>query len=245
MKMTPRIILTREQNRNQAWAKRLDTAGFSHAAMPLVRYAPLPLPIELDLAAYDWILLTSPQAAQAFAALQSDIGAARCAVLGHGTASALAEVGWPIAYNAGAIDGAEFVTGFLATAREPGPILLPGPKRRLAEPRASLIAAGYTVQELPLYETLPVAAGDIAAVGLCADDVVFFCSPSAVRAFAGARDDKPRCVAIGRTTAAACRTAGLDPAVADKPDLDSMVRAAGLGGLPGPESEPVTPEMES
>ncbi len=240
-----RIILTRARGRNQAWAAQLDRAGLRHLELPLVQYAPLPVPADLAPAQFDWIVFTSPQGVRAFAALKPELGAARCAVLGHGTARAVTEAGWPVAFNAGALDGAGFVAEFLQAGHKPGDVLLPGPKRRLTEPRASLQEAGYTVQELPLYETLPTDPAAIAAAELRGTDVLFFCSPSAVRAFAGARADKPRCVAIGRTTADACRQAGLDPAVADTPDLESMVRAAGLGSLPGPNHETVRPEKES
>jgi uroporphyrinogen-III synthase len=58
--------------------------------------------------------------------------------------------------------------------------------------------------------------------------VYFFCSPSAVRAFAAARAERPDCVAIGETTAAACREHGFEVRVATNPDLESMLRAAGL-----------------
>ena len=245
MRDPARIILTRERNRNLSWSERLTAAGLAWLAMPLVRYAPLPVPAELDLTGFDWVLLTSPQGVRAFTAMRPDIGAARCAVLGHGTARALQTAGWPIDFNAGALDGAEFVQGFLSVAAGPGPVLLPGPKRRLVEPRAALEKAGYTVQELPLYETLPTDTARISGVSLGPDDVVFFCSPSAVRAFSAARTDKPKCVAIGRTTAEACRAVGLTPLTADTPDLDSMVKAAGFTSLPNLENEPVKPELES
>jgi len=241
----PRIILTRERERNRRWADQLQAAGLPFSLLPLVRYAPLPLPASCDFTTFAWILFTSPQGVRAFAARPPQFGSARIAVLGQGTAAAVREAGWTVALNAEALDGAAFVQTFLATVGEPCSVLLPGPKRRLAEPRASLDAAGYHVRELPLYETLPVAQETIVAAALRPIDVVFFCSPSAVRAFAGARDDKPRCVAIGNTTATACRSAGFVPAVADSPDLEAMVRAAGLSGLPESTPEPVNPEMES
>jgi len=240
-----RIILTREKHRNRIWADRLQESGLAFSEVPLVRYVPLPSPDGRDFTAFGWILFTSPQGVRAFADLQPRLGAARCAVLGHGTAAAVREVGWEVEFNAGALDGVAFAARFLATVGEPCPVLLPGPKRRLAEPRAALESAGYTVQELPLYDTRPVDADIIAAADLRPDDIIFFCSPSAVRAFAAARKDKLRCVAIGNTTAAACRTAGFSPAVADTPDLDAMVRAAGFPGLPAPTPEPVKPELES
>jgi len=239
-----RIILTREQSRNQVWAARLAKAGLDSIALPLVRFDPLPAP-DIDPTAFDWVLLTSPQGARALAALSLDFDGVRFAALGHGTAKAIATEGWPVDFNAAALDGVEFVQGFLATADGPGPVLLPGPRKRLLEPRAALEIAGYTVREMPLYETLPTDPATVAAAQLGPDDVVFFCSPSAVRAFAAARGDKPRCVAIGRTTADACRTAGMNPQVADTPDLESMVRAAGFGDLPTLKDEPVNPELES
>lgn len=237
--------MTRERDRNRLWADQLQAAGLAFSLLPLVRYAPLPLPASREFTTFAWILFTSPQAVNAFTALRPEIGAAQIAVLGHGTAAAVKEAGWPVALNAGALDGAAFVQQFLTTAGKPCSVLLPGPKRRLSEPRASLDAAGYHVRELPLYETLPVAPETISAAELRPTDVVFFCSPSAVRAFAGARDDRPQCVVIGNTTAIACRDAGFDPAVADSPDLEAMVRAAGLSGPPESTSEPVKPEMET
>ncbi|MDX2472445.1 MAG: uroporphyrinogen-III synthase [Candidatus Krumholzibacteria bacterium] len=240
-----RIILTREKDRNQIWADRLQQAALPFSTLPLVQYESLALPDNRDFSDFGWIMFTSPQGVRAFADLRPEIGMARCAVLGHGTAAALEAAGWKPELNAGALDGVELAARFLTVSGKPCAVLLPGPKRRLTEPRAALEAAGYTVQELPLYETLPVEAAAVAAAVLQPDDVIFFCSPSAVRAFAGARDDKPRCVAIGRTTAEACRNAGFTPAVAGTPDLEAMVRAAGISGLSEPTTQPVKPEMES
>ena len=240
-----RIILTREEQSNEAWADRLAQASLPHACLPLVQYGALPVPDDRDFSGYGWIMFTSPQGVRAFADLHPQLGAARCAVLGHGTAKALTQAGWNVNFNAGALDGVALAAQFIAAAGEPCAVLLPGPKRRLTEPRAALENAGYTVQELPLYETLPVAADVIAKGDLEPEDVIFFCSPSAVRAFAGARDEKPQCVAIGQTTAEACRALGFLPLVAGTPDLDAMVLAAGISGLPKPTLEPVKPELES
>lgn len=237
-----RIILTREQDSNRVWADQLQQAGLRFLSLPLLRYEALPLPNDLDLAIFDWVLFTSPQGVRALRDLTADLGLARCGALGHGTTLALREAGWPENLNAGALDGAGLADHFLSVVKKPCRILLPGPQRRMSEPRASLAAAGHRVQELPLYATLPVAAAAIAAADLRPDDVLFFCSPSAVRAFAAARDDKLRCVAIGATTADACRAAGFEATVAGTPDLEAMIRAAGLSGS---VTEPVPPEMES
>ncbi|MCB1182827.1 uroporphyrinogen-III synthase [bacterium] len=242
---TARIVLTREREANRPWEDRLAAAGRDCAVLPLVAYTALPAPAETDFAGYDWVLFTSPQGVRAFAGLAPRLGEARLGALGHGTARAVAEAGWTVAFDPGLRDGAEFAAAFVATADAPARILMPGPERRITAPFEILAAAGHTVTGLPLYATGPVPAAEIAAAEIRPGDVLFFCSPSAVRAFAAARDDRPRCVAIGATTATACHAAGFDAAVADTPDLEAMVRAAGLEPLPAPESEPVQPERQS
>ncbi|MBU0742145.1 uroporphyrinogen-III synthase, partial [bacterium] len=107
-------------------------------------------------------------------------------------------------------------------------VLLPGPEKRLAEPRTTLAAAGFAVTELPLYRTVGVPASDLPEAPPADGDVVFFCSPSAVDAFVAAYAERPACVAIGETTAVACRRAGLQVTVADEPSLQGMARACGL-----------------
>ncbi len=124
---------------------------------------------------------------------------------------------------------AEFAKAFLARVPKPGRVLLPGPARRLEEPRSLLAAAGFEVRELPLYQTTPLPAEDLPDVDFTPGDIVFFCSPSTVRAFTGSWTERPRCVTIGETTAQAARAAGFEAAVAATPDLSSMVLAAGLG----------------
>ena len=243
MKMTGghRIILTRQRDRNKAWANRLGAAGHVVVEMPLIRYESLPVPADLDPGNFDWILFTSPQGVKAFAAAGMSTGSARMGALGSGTAAALVEAGLRDDLGVRTADGAEFARAFLAEVSGPGRVLLPGPNRRLEEPRASLNAAGFEVRELPLYETSPVPADELPPAEFERDDIVFFCSPSTVRAFSEAWTARPRCVAIGETTAQASRPAGFETVVAAAPDLSAMVLAAGLDPLP----EPVTPEMES
>lgn len=236
-----RIILTRQRDRNKAWAARLATAGHAVVEVPLIRYESLPVPNGLDTGTYDWILFTSPQGVKAFTAAGLVPGDAHMGALGAGTAAALSAAGLRDDLGARTLDGAEFAQAFLAKVSSPGRVLLPGPDRRLAEPRASLGAAGFEVTELPLYETCSVPVKELPTVKFVPGDIVFFCSPSTVRAFAEAWTERPRCIAIGETTAQTSRPAGFETVVAATPDLSAMVLAAGLDPLP----EPVTPEMES
>jgi uroporphyrinogen-III synthase len=236
-----RIILTRQKDRNRDWSTRLTTAGHSVFELPLLWYEPLSLPKGFETGAFHWILFTSPQGVTAFIESGLVTGSARLGALGAGTATALAAAGLRDDLQAKATTGAEFAQDFLATAEGPGRVLLPGPLRRLAEPTLSLKAAGFEVKELALYATLPVETKDLPALEFAPGDIVFFCSPSAVRAFVSSRSERPTCVAIGHTTAQVARAKGFETTVAATPDLEAMVLAAGLDPLP----EPVSPEIES
>ena len=229
-----RIVLTRQQESNRPWAERLRTAGYAVLELPLVRFSALK--VDRETPASDWLLFTSPQGVRAFGAAGLTVGDAQVAALGAGTAATLAASGLKDDLGLESRDGAEMAAAFTARVTAPATVLLPGPRRRLDEPRATLEGAGFTVTELALYETEVVPADDLPDTPFAASDVVFFCSPSAVRAFIGAWDERPDCVAIGETTADALRAAGFDPTVADQPNLEALVLAAGLDPIPAPTS---------
>ena len=229
-----RIVLTRQQESNRPWAERLRTTGHAVLELPLVEFKTLG--VDTELPASDWLLFTSPQGVRAFRKAGLSVGQAKVAALGTGTARALAGVGLKDDLGLETRDGAELATAFTARVTAPAAVLLPGPRRRLAEPRATLEAAGFTVTELALYETEVVLVDDLPDAPFAQGDVVFFCSPSAVRSFTGAWDERPECVAIGETTADALRAAGFEPRVAEQPNLEEMVRAAGLDPMPAPTS---------
>ena len=229
-----RIVLTREAAQCRAWAEALASAGAAVLVLPLLRHAPLPPPADIDPAAFDWVLFTSPQGVSAFADAGLSPAGAKVGALGGGTAAVLADRGWRDDLGARCRDGAELARAFIDAGAAPARVLLPGPDHRLPEPGAGLRAAGCTVVELPLYRTEPVPAGDLPRHPFEEGDFVFFASPSAVGAFAAAYAVRPPCVAIGETTAAAARAAGFDPLVADAPDLSAMARACGLGPVTDP-----------
>ena len=230
-----RIVLTRHEEANRLWAERLRQAGHAVLELPLLRFEPLAAPA--GPVTGDWILFTSPQGVRAFVAAGLAAGTARMACLGTGTAAALAEVGLTDALGLETRDGAELAAAFTGRVNTPARVVLPGPDRRLTEPRATLEAAGFTVHELPLYKTVAALPEDLPSAPFAAGDMVFFCSPSAVRAFTGAWRHRPDCVSIGETTAPLLREAGFAPLVSDEPNLQSMVRAAGLDPIPAPAPE--------
>lgn len=225
-----RVVLTREAQANAPWAEALRARGLAVLELPLLRYDDVDAPGPAGR--WDWALLTSPQGARRFAVWNDRPREARLGALGGGTAAALAAVGLSDDLGSGAGDGAALARDFLARVATPCRVLLPGAATRLDEPGRSLRAAGCEVAEVALYRTVVLGPAELPPVAWGAGDVVFFCSPTAVRAFAAAWEDRPDCVAIGATTAAAAREAGFAPGVAATPDLEAMVLAAGLGPNP-------------
>ena len=230
-----RIVLTRERERCREWRDRLQGVDAELLELPLLRFEPLAPDPTAAAAAYDWILFTSPQGVRAFAEAGLAPGGARVGALGAGTAAALAEHGLPDDLGVRAEDGAALAQAFTQRVRVACAVLLPGPARRLAEPRRTLEAAGHRVVELPLYRTTAVPPAELPAAPFAPGDVVFFASPSAVRIFADVWRERPACVTIGATTSDAAREAGFDPVAADSPDPEAMARACGLD--PSPETE--------
>ncbi len=226
MNQNPRIILTRQRERNQAWAQALTAAGLAVYELPLIRFQSFS--VAADLGAFDWILFTSPQAVRAFQESGLASGSARIGALGPGTAAALGAMDQPVDFQPGLKDGVEFATAFVHHTSAPASVLLPGPERRMREPVAILTQAGFLVRELALYRTVPIPREELPTSPFDPEDVVFFCSPSTVRAFCDAWEQRPQCIAIGETTAAAARAEGFAPRVAATPDLQAMIQALDL-----------------
>ncbi len=225
-----RIVLTREAQGNAPWLDQLRLLGLDALDLPLLRYETLAAPAPEGR--WDWALVTSPQGARSLAEWDGLPAGVKLGALGDGTRAALEAVGLYDVLGVNEPDGAALARAFLECVDAPCRVLLPGAEGRLREPGASLRAAGCKVLEVALYRTSAVPPSELPAAPLAAGDVVFFCSPTAVRAFAAAWNERPACVAIGATTAAAAREAGFAPEVAATPDLEAMIRAAGLDREP-------------
>ena len=89
MSRSPRIVLTRERDRNRPWAERLSAAGHDVCELPLVTFTTIEVPEDLETGSFDWILFTSPQGVRSFKAAGIDPGSARMAALSSGTAALL------------------------------------------------------------------------------------------------------------------------------------------------------------
>jgi len=229
----PRIVITRSREAGEPWRRRLTAAGLDCLLLPLIRYELLAPPADCSLSDQDWLLFTAPQGVRAYFENELPEELPLMATLNDGTAAALSALGFSAALNLAAADGAAMAAAFARQVAAPARLLLPGAEKRLPEPAATLRATGFQVRELPLYRTLSMPPEELPTDALRTGDCLFFASPSTVRAF---RKHWPTlevgAVAIGETTAAACREAGLNPRVAAAPSLEALCAAAGLEPLP-------------
>jgi uroporphyrinogen-III synthase len=238
------ILLTRPAGRAGPLARRLTALGAEVDARPTIAFAP---PRERDpvrralarLDDYDWIAFTSASGVERFAARCRARGRgrprARVAVVGEATARRARRAGLGPDVVAGDPRAAGLAAA-LAGAIEPGArVLLVQPERTVERLAAALAAAGARVDAVAFYRTVsaPQAAGAASALVAGRYDVVLLTSPSTLHALleaGGARAARALAriavVAIGPTTAAAVRAAGLVPAaIADDPSAEGLARA--------------------
>jgi uroporphyrinogen-III synthase len=180
-----------------------------------------------DAASYDWLVVTSPNGArrllEAFAghAVETPV-----AVIGPGTADALRAGGVEPAL----VPGRAIAEGLLAAfPRGPGRVLVAQAEQARPVLVAGLRAAGWTVDAVVAYRTVPAPPSPELLDSARAADAITFTSASTVRnylAAAGTAAVPPRVVCIGPETAGAARRAGLPvTAVADPHTLAGLVDA--------------------
>jgi uroporphyrinogen III methyltransferase/synthase len=217
-----RVVVTRTREQASALAAALRAAGAEPVEVPVIEVAdPLDGGAALRaaaarLAAYDWVVLTSPNGARRLlAAVAADggdarrFGGARIAAIGPGTAAALAVGG----LRADLVPE-RFVAEALLEAFPAGPgrVLLARAEVARDVLPDGLRAAGWAVDVVDAYRTVAAAPSDATAAALAAADVVTFTSSSSVDRFleafgAGAVPQVVAC--IGPVTAATARQRGL------------------------------------
>ncbi|HEU4449643.1 MAG TPA: uroporphyrinogen-III synthase [Gaiellaceae bacterium] len=208
-----KVVLTGTEASAAPLAAALAAEGFEVATCPLVRVEPLPGP-PLAAAGYDWVLLTSRNAVEALLArLEGPLP--RLGVVGPGTAEALRARGLepdlvaPVSTQEGLA---------AALPRPAGRVLFAG-----AEGARDVLVRELGAEFVPLYRTVEERPARFPE-----GDLVVLASPSAARAFAALRLDRP-CVSIGPVTSAEARRLGLRVAVeAASHDGEGLVRAVKL-----------------
>lgn len=242
-----RIVITRAPEQAGEFVNRLRDAGAQSILLPMVRFVETADTTGLDraiaaLADFDWLIFTSANAVRFFLGRCQGRGrwplpvGLSCAAVGHATRAALEEHGLRAAFmpreSSGAGLAAELV-GALAGKR----VLVPRSDQAGGELVAALGSAGAAVTAVVAYDTAMPESLDAAMLETIRRgdvDAIAFFSPSAFQNFAGAlggeglRGLRGRVAfaAIGPTTAAAIRDAGL-PVVAEAAEAtaDSLVAA--------------------
>jgi uroporphyrinogen-III synthase len=202
-----RVVVTRSRGQSQPLVERLEQLGHQVAVCPLIEIEPLG-PDQIDLSGYDWVIVTSANAARELA--QRGRGKPKhVAAIGPGTAAALPDPPDLVA---------EVSTqeGLLAELPRPaGKVLFAG-----AENARRLLVEELGADFVPLYRTTELVPDEFPEA-----DVVVLASPSAARAFAAIGRRAPA-VSIGPETTAAAERAGIE-IVREAPthDLEGLVRA--------------------
>lgn len=245
------FLVTRPRQSSSSLAGRLRALGAQVIEMPAIRTEPI-CPNERlkealedfgTHAAQEWLVFTSPAGADIFFDRLMELGTdlrsllvrgaeVRIAAIGSGTAAALRSRGLmpdlvPEVYSAAALGDA------LAKAAAKGShITVARAEKGSEELLPPLLAAGLSVDDIPLYRTLyethpflQETVRDMLENGEI--DAVTFTSASTVRGFTGTVKDadytKIRAVCIGEQTAAEAAKHGMQIQVSDQASMDAMV----------------------
>ncbi|GAB4822604.1 hypothetical protein N2152v2_009650 [Parachlorella kessleri] len=219
----PQVVLTREKGKNGKLQRELEARGISCLEMPLIETAAGPdrdrLPELLRTHSFDWICLTSPEAANVFLGAWRQAGrpgGLRLAVVGDGTGVVLTEAEGDALtpeFVPSAADAVHFSAELPHIPGGSNTVLYPASNKARSVLQDGLAARGYTVTRLDTYDTLPVTTldPDMLAVAKKAQ-VITAASPSTIKSwvqFAGDHSQTDVAVAcIGSTSATAAEKLG-------------------------------------
>lgn len=215
-----RVLVTRPLSASGELVRRLRAAGAEVLTIPLIAIEPvreLPDDGRERLRAADWIAVTSRHGARGLWRLLvtqgdlRDIGSARVAAIGPGTARELERWGIRADITARPERAEVLAAEMLLHPTPPRRVLFACGTLALRSFPAALREAGVTVDPLTVYRTRPLVPGDrerhLLSRGV---DAITLASPSAVQALARAAivDLDTPVVCIGPTTGTAARDAG-------------------------------------
>ncbi len=218
-----RIVWTGSHSGGRGLLEAVEKAGAKIARFPLIEFAPPSDPDKVNrvldqLDRFAWILFTSQQAIRQVLHLAPP--AARVAAVGPLSTNLLQSHGWSVHLSA---DGHSARNLAKCLSREPVPdkpaLFVRGDKALPALP-ALLLKRGWTVEELEVYRSMPIARDSALRVAqriASNADVVIMGSPSGVRTLAEALPDggissiQPhvRWLALGNTTFESLKAAGV------------------------------------
>ena len=236
------VVVTRARAQSSSLLARLRELGADTVEIPAIHIdepsdggAALRTAVD-DLAAYDWVIVTSPNGARRLLAACHDaraFGTAKVAAIGPGTAEALAEGN----VVADLLPDRFVAEGLLEVFPDgPGRVLIP----RAAEARdvlpEGLRERGWDVDVVEAYRTVQGRPSDADLARAASADIVTFTSSSTVRNFLAVCDTVPPTVAcIGPITADTAREHGLSVDVeAEVHTIDGLLDALVAHAHPDP-----------
>ncbi|KAK9946566.1 hypothetical protein M0R45_012024 [Rubus argutus] len=223
---TPKVVVTRERGKNGKLINALAKQGISCLELPLIQHTRGPdrdrLSTVLSDTAFDWIIITSPEAASVFLESWKDAGTpnVKVGVVGAGTASVFEEVmqsskqSLDLAFVPSKATGKDLASELPKNRKDKCTVLYPASAKAGHEIEEGLLNRGFEVTRLNTYTTGPVQHVDqmILKQALSAP-VVAVASPSAVRAWVNLISESEQwsnsVACIGETTAKAARRLGL------------------------------------
>jgi len=202
-----RVVVTRPYDQAAPLVDRLEQLGLEVALCPLISLEPVG-PEEIDVSGYDWVVVTSANAARELVKRMKG-PPKRVAAIGPATAAALP-------YQPDLVPRVSTQEGLLAELPRPaGRVLFAG-----AEGARRLLVDELAADFVPLYRT-----EELRPDGFPVGELVVLASASAARAYAALGRAVP-VVSIGPETTAAAERAGLRVAAeARTQDVDGLVDA--------------------
>jgi len=208
----PRAFLTREDGKNGKLRKLLTARGVACEELPCIAFQRLPgfeeLQPALKSGRYEWVAITSPEAAGVFVEARASCGdaavAAKVASVGAGTAQVLAGAGVPASFVPSKATGKTLAAELPEPSGE-GRVLYPASALAADVVANGLAGRGIPIDRIDTYTTVPAewSEADLARASACA--VVTFGSPSAVRVWAERVGTAAAAVCIGETSAKEAR----------------------------------------
>ncbi|KAJ0604164.1 putative uroporphyrinogen-III synthase [Helianthus annuus] len=221
-----RVVVTRERGKNGKLIKALAAHGINCLELPLIQHTHLPdlerLSALLSATTFDWIIITSPEAALVFLDAWKAAGSpsVKVAVVGAGTASIFDEAAVSckkfidIAFVPSKATGKVLASELPKHGNERCTVLYPASAKASHEIEEGLSKRGFQVLRLNTYTTETVQHVDhmIFEQALSAS-VIAVASPSAIRAWVNLVSGSDRwcgsVACIGETTASAAIRMGL------------------------------------
>eukprot|EP00884_Botryococcus_braunii_P001953 jgi/Botrbrau1/11759/Bobra.0195s0084.1 len=216
----PQVVLTRERGKNDQLAAALAARGVSTLELPLVETRTGPdqatLSVSLREETFEWVTITSPEAAAVFLKAWRIAGSptVNVAVVGSGTGRCLKDEDGPLpAFVPSTANAVHLASELPRVEGGNGRVLYPSSAKAGSDLEAGLRERGFDVVRLNTYDTVAVEELPEVELELARRaSVIAFASPSAVKAWrrltgpTSSAQPLPAC--IGSTSAQAASKLG-------------------------------------